>query len=97
MTDFGEKIKKSLRIKHNSLDDEIESNIEICLLLLKGVGISEEKACADTQGMLIFKACELYCKWQFNFEGQAERYQKAYEGLRDFLSLGGDYTNAVTD
>ena len=88
MTDFGEKIKK-----HNSLDDEIESNIEICLLLLKGVGISEEKTRADTQDKLIFKACELYCKWQFNFDNQAERYEKAYVGLRDFLSLGGEYTN----
>lgn len=97
LTDFGEKIKKSLRIKHSSLDDEIESNIEICLLLLRGVGISEEKACADTQDMLIFKACELYCKWQFNFDNQAERFEKAFEGLRDFLSLGGEYTNGSTE
>ncbi len=94
MTVFGEKIKKSLRIKHSSLDDDIEDNIEICLLLLKGAGISEEKVGADTQDKLIYKTCELYCKWQFNFEGQAERYQRAYEGLRDFLSLGGDYTDA---
>lgn len=97
MTDFGEKIKKSLRIKHSSLDDEIESNIEICLLLLRGVGISEEKACADTQDMLIFKVCELYCKWQFNFDNQAERFEKAFEGLRDFLSLGGEYTNGSNE
>lgn len=97
MTDFGEKIKKSLRIRHNSLDDEIENNIEICLLLLKGVGISEDKICTDTDDKLIFKACELYCKWQFNFDNQAERYQKSYESLRDFLSLGGEYTNGRTE
>lgn len=96
MTDLGLKIKTSLRIKHTKLDDEIDENISICLLLLQGAGISSDKAKEDTEDKLIRKACELYCKWQFNFEGQAERYQKAYEGLRDFLSLGGDYTNAVT-
>ena len=53
MTDFGEKIKKSLRIKHSSLDDEIESNIEICLLLLRGVGITEEKALGKDLGLCL--------------------------------------------
>ena len=45
MTQLGEKIKKTLRIRHDSLDEEIEENIVTCLLLLHGVGISPSKAC----------------------------------------------------
>ena len=40
---------------------------------------------------LIIKACELYVKWQEDFDGKSENYQKAYEKLRDSLSLCGDY------
>ena len=96
MTILGEKIKSSLRIRHNSLDDEIEDNIETCLHLLRGVGISSSKACLEPEDKLIQKACELYCKWQLDFDGKGERFERAYEGLRDFLALGGEYTNEVT-
>ena len=96
MTQLGEKIKKTLRIRHDSLDEEIEENIVTCLLLLQGVGISPSKACREPEDKLIQKACELYCKWQFDFDGKGERFERAYEGLRDFVSLGGEYTNEVT-
>lgn len=94
MTEFGKQIKCSLRIRHNSLDDEIEENIKTCILLLQSVGISSSKARDDPEDKLIRKACELYCKWQFDFDGKGDRFQKAYEGLRDFMSLGGDYTES---
>lgn len=82
-----EKIKNALRITTAKLDSEIQNNIDACLLDLGRVGvinISEEDA-------LIIKACELYVKWQEDFDGKAENYRKAYESLRDSLSMCGDY------
>lgn len=88
LTAAAETIRSRLRLRHDKLDDEIKENIETCLLLLEGVGIRK----LDLSDRLILKACELYCKWQFDYDGKGERFEQAYSGLRDFLSLGGDYT-----
>lgn len=85
------KIKLSMRIFHNALDPDIESNIDSCMLDLKRVGVSAAYADSGTSDALIQKAAELYCKWQYDFDGKGEQYQKAYEKLRDALSLCDTY------
>ena len=40
---------------------------------------------------LIWKAIELYCKAQADYEGKGQQYQTAYNNLRDSLALCGDY------
>ncbi|MFM1602032.1 hypothetical protein ABGF26_02640 [Helcococcus ovis] len=80
------KIKKNLRIYHDELDEDITGDIEACKLDLKRVGINP-----DVQDDLIEKAIKLYCRWQFNFENQADRYANAYRMLRDSISLCLDY------
>ena len=85
------KIKLSMRIFHNALDPDIESNIDSCMLDLKRVGVSATYADSGTSDALIQKAAELYCKWQYDFDGKGEQYQKAYEKLRDALSLCDTY------
>lgn len=79
-------VRESMRIKHNSLDTEIQNNIDACLLDLERVGVNRYM-----NNGLIDKACELYCKWQFNYMGKGEQFEKNYEKLRDSLSLSGDY------
>ena len=80
------KIKKALKRSNDAIDEEIKSNIDVCLAELERVGISvtEEKP-------LIDKCCELYCKAQFNFDNNSERFQLAFEKLRDSLSLSAGY------
>ena len=85
------KIKLSMRIFHNALDPDIESNIDSCMLDLKRVGVSAIYADSGASDALIQKAAELYCKWQYDFDGKGEQYQKAYEKLRDALSLCDTY------
>lgn len=80
------KVKKALRISHNDLDDEIRSNIEACLAELKRVGIS-----VTADKAMIDKCCELYCKAEFDFNNQSERFMQAFEKMRDALSLSSDY------
>ena len=81
-----DKIKKSLRISHNKLDDDIESNIQACLLDLTIAGVN-----AKIEDELITQAVKLYCKWQYDFFGNADRFEKAYYNLKMSLALSGDY------
>lgn len=90
-----EKIKLSMRIFHTALDADIQSNIEACMQELRRVGIHENIAKSDSEEALIFKAAEFYCKWQYDFQSKGEQWQKAFENLRDALSLCEDYTKSV--
>lgn len=89
-----EKIKLSMRIYHTALDPDIESNIEVCMLDLQRVGVHESFAINTSKDPLISKAAELYCKWQYDFNGKGEQFMKAYEKLRDAISLCGSYTES---
>lgn len=85
-----DKVKLSLRIKTNKLDIDITDLIEEAKGDLKRVGIPEQIINKDDP--LISRAIKLYCKANFGLENKdAEKYQKAYEMVRDELSLCGDY------
>lgn len=89
------KIKLSIRRFHNVLDDDLKSDVDACMFDLQRVGIVANIANADSKDPLIMKAAELYYKWQIDYNEKGEQYQKAYEKLRDALSLCGDYTESV--
>lgn len=74
-----------MRISHDFLNDEIQQNIVACIQDLRRVGVYRE------DDSLICKACELYCKWQQDYQGKAKQYEQNYEKLRDALSLAGEY------
>lgn len=86
-----ERMKLSLRIYHNALDDDIQGNIDACMLDLQRVGVSKTAANSESKDALIIKAAELYCKWQYDFNGKGEQCKQAYEKLRDALSLCDNY------
>lgn len=73
-------IKKRLRITGNSLDDVIQANIEAAITDLEDAGI--DSMIADAK---IMKAIEIYCKWQLNFNGEADRYEQNYQKLSDTM------------
>ncbi len=82
-----EKVKKSIRIFHNLTDEELQDDINACHFDLRRIGITNIKD-ADP---LIVSLTKLYVKWQQNFEGEADRYERNYKALRDSLSQNGDY------
>ncbi len=87
-------IKQALKITINAFDAEIKSNIDTALLELSRVGVDVTditNASTDTN-KLILKACELYCKWQFNFMSKGEQFEKNFNALRDALSVTSQYT-----
>lgn len=89
-----EKIKLSMRIYHNALNDDIAGNIDACMLDLQRVGVHEKHAKKESEDALIVKAAELYCKWQYDFNSKGEKFMQAYEKLRDAISLCGSYTES---
>ena len=88
------KIKLSMRIFHNAIDDDINANIAACMQDLQRVGVKASAANATAEDALIVKAAELYCKWQYDFNGKGEKFMQAYEKLRDAISLCGSYTES---
>lgn len=92
-----EQIKLSMRIFHAMLNTDISSNIAACMLDLQRVGISKTKANESSKDALIVKAAELYCKWQYDFNGKGDKFEQAYNKLRDSLSLCEDYTEEKAD
>lgn len=81
-----EKIRRSMRINHTLLDEEIEKNINTALRDMRRVGV-----CVPEDDDLTDKACELYVKSQFDYQGKGDQYQKNYENLRDAMSMSGEY------
>lgn len=92
-----DEIKRALRLSVNAFDDDIRSNIDTALLELGRVGVNVTgltSASIDVN-KLILKACELYCKWQFNFMSKGEQFQSNFEQLRDALSVTSQYTEVI--
>lgn len=85
--DLCEMVKVRMRIKTAAFDDaEVLPLIGACLKELERVGVGTE-----IDDPLVIQAVVLYCKANFGFSDDQERYQKAYEALRDSMALSGDY------
>ena len=70
-----------------SADEEIQYNVDACKKDMMRVGITV----INEEDSAIQKVFELYLKWQYDFMGEGERYEKAYKGMRNGLSLCGEY------
>ena len=78
-----EEIKLSMRISHDKLDADIQRNIDACFLDLERVGVD-----SSLDSALLIRACELFCKWQYDYCGKGERYQKNYESILVYSVYG---------
>ena len=91
-----DKVKLALRITASAFDDEITDLIASAKadLRLVGIKIPKGKKGSPAQAVgdpLIERAIILYAKAEFNYNGDGERYRKAYDYLKCSLSLAGDY------
>ncbi|PFE06777.1 head-tail connector protein [Bacillus cereus] len=86
-----EVVKKTLRVSHNALDDEIDDLIEAARTDLKLSGVSGFKSNDDTDP-LIKRAIIMYTKANFISDvKESERFQLSYNMLKNHLTLAGDY------
>ena len=41
-------------------------------------------------------ALRMYLRWQENYNGEAERYEKAYQGVKIAMALAGEYRGGAS-
>ena len=76
-------VKLDLRIDYDDLDKDIAANIAAAVtdLGIAGVANTDE---------LTMRAVKLFCRRQYDFDGRADAYDKAYEALKKVLSVAQD-------
>lgn len=84
-------VKKSLKITNAANDGDISDVIDACKIDLTLAGI----AVVSESDALTKQAIKLYARGYFNYQGEGERWQKAYSALKDSMGLCGDYNKAV--
>ena len=84
-----EKIKTSLRIDGDDHDDELLDLIQAAKREIVEAGASETKV-IDTDELII-RACTLYCKANFGYDDEKERFAQLFERLLVKLALLSSY------
>ncbi len=87
-----ERIKKRIRVKSMNTDEEVEELVKTCLKELEIAGVY-----GTLEDETYFQAVVLYCKANYGYDENTERFQRAYEKLRDAMSLSGDYEKVEKD
>lgn len=82
-----EQAKRWLRISTDAVDDEMAQTIAAAILDLQNIGVKK----TDRDDPLIQQAIKLYCKSQFGYDADAERFSGAYEHLKMALAMSKDY------
>jgi hypothetical protein len=83
-----EKIKLALRISHDKLDEDIESDIEACLADLRLCGVVH----AEEDDPLIFNALKLWCRAAHTDDtDKAAEYLRRYDKLKACLMMAEGY------
>lgn len=81
-----EKLRKRVRVMSNSSDEEISDLIESCRKELEMAGVY-----GDESDPTYYQAIVLYCKANYGYDEDTERFRTAFASLRDAMSLSGDY------
>lgn len=88
------KIKTALRITHSKLDEDIQSEIDACLLDLEVCGV----AYAHTADPLILNAVKLWCRAQYTDDtNKAAEYLRRYDALKASLMMAEGYAWEADD
>lgn len=83
-----EQMRSMVRISHEKLDEELEMLKEACITDLSMGGVKTIPA----DDMLSLAVLRLYLRWQMNYNGEADRYQQAYNAAKIAMSLASEYT-----
>ena len=93
MQEFLNSVKTALRIKSTAYDSEIIDLINACKgdLVLAGIASSH----FDPDDALIKRAVITYCKANFGFNEESEKYMNAYLMIKMHLTLSADYKEEI--
>ena len=80
------KIKKRIRLKSNGSEEEIKDLVSAAAIELEKAGVY-----GNPEDPLYYQAVVLYCKANYGYDENTERFRKSFEALRDSMALSGDY------
>lgn len=80
-----EEVKAAIRVTSSKLDEEVQSTIDAAFLDLGTAGVQK------VDDALVDQAVKQYARWQFDYMGKADQYQRAYTDLKSALSLIPEY------
>lgn len=83
-------LKSRIRVKADTADEEIKGLVAACESDMRMRGIYGTEA-----DPLYAQAIVLYCKANYGYDDNTERFREAYESLRDSMALSGDYSLGV--
>lgn len=85
--EFLNQLMKAVRVKSKTAEEEIEDLIRACKkdLEISGVYVT------DDTDPLYRQATKLYCKANYGYDKDTEKFGSAYAALRDSMALSGDY------
>lgn len=81
-----EKLKRRVKTMAKSSNEEIEDLVRSCRKELEMAGVY-----GDEGDPTYYQAVVLYCKANYGYDEDAERFKKAFDSLRDAMNLSGDY------
>lgn len=85
-----EKLMRAVRVKSQASEEEVKDLVGACKEDLKIAGVYV----TDENDPLCKQAIKLYCKANYGYDKDSERFRAAYETLRDSMALSGDYAKA---
>lgn len=80
-------VKTDLGITSNRRDGDIETAVMAAERRLNMIGVQLVEETDD----VTVQAVKLYCRSWFNFQGDGERYEKAFEQLANAMAHAGEY------
>lgn len=88
MDQIADELVQRLRLSDEdaAIKHDITADLVSCMAELERVGVK-----TDTRKPLIQKAAELYVKWQWDYLGKGDRFEKSFCALRDAMSLTQSY------
>lgn len=91
-TTLTEKMRAALRI--SSTNAKITEEIEDCIAACKADLANDGVKTIDESDALIKRAVTLYCKAEFGYNDQAEKFRKSYDMLKMRLAMSEEYNTA---
>lgn len=84
-----EELMNAVRVKSDTAESEISELAKACVADLRIAGVYVNKP----SDPLCKQAIKLYCKANYGYDADSEKFREAYASLRDSMALSGDYSN----
>lgn len=84
---LSEQVKKDLHISSSRKDEQIDLAVQTAERLMRIRGVQNIDEADPTTAQCVM----LYCRYYFNFQGDAENYYEAFGRMADSMAMAKEY------